>query len=122
MRLISISSTISILACKPDEFWSIYEGACETSTLANEVTTTVLKNCEKSLRAASGHDSYELDGLLHSMLTEAPHPDGRRYVSVALRISYSKGEGVVVELAKAWMESLFLPSACDHLNCVLYIN
>lgn len=65
------------------------------------------KNREK-LKAAN--DKYRLDKLLDAMFQYAPSDSGKRYVAVALRIAHKKGEDIVVNVAQAWMDHLFLPS------------
>ncbi|KAH9920956.1 uncharacterized protein B0H18DRAFT_1022933 [Fomitopsis serialis] len=42
------------------------------------------------------------------MLQHAPTAAGKRYVAIALHIAHQKGEEAVVNLARTWLQSLFL--------------
>ena len=54
------------------------------------------------------------------MLNHAPHPMGQRYVAVSLHIAYKKGEDGVVDVAKAWLDNLLLPSPFVYLTLYVY--
>jgi len=100
----------TILGCAPDEFWSIYDNdKVATDILSNDILSSVIGTNHETLRAADRR--YRFDNLLSGMIIHAPHPLGRRYVAVCLHIAHQKGKAAaVVNLAKAWMEQLFLPS------------
>lgn len=103
------NSTCTILGCTSDDFWHVYENdQYPTEVLSNDVIANVLEPNHNHLRAADSR--YRLDHLLSGMLEHAPHTSGKRYVAVALYIAHQKGTGTVINIAKAWMEHLFLPS------------
>lgn len=108
MRSPSLEPLISALFPRPDEYWNLYERGPDTNALVDSVMVNVIQKHQQSLR--KGHKLYQLDSLLHGMLTEAPHPAGKRHVAVSLHIAHTKGDAAVLELAKVWMENLFLPS------------
>jgi hypothetical protein len=61
------------------------------------------------LRAAD--QRYGFDNTLSGMIVRAPHSLGRQYVAVALwHFAHRKGEDVVIQVAKIWIEQLFLPT------------
>lgn len=105
-RTPSVESTCTILSCTSDQFLEFHAGY-STSVLAEDAAKIIAKNCQR-LRAANKR--YRLDDFLSAMLVHAPHPPGQRYVAVALHIAHEKGEDAVVDVAKAWMDNLFLPS------------
>ncbi|KIM40632.1 hypothetical protein M413DRAFT_28425 [Hebeloma cylindrosporum] len=107
-RTLCFESTCTILGCKSEEFWSIYEDEkLATDVLSNEILTNVVATNHEWLRVADHR--YRLDDFLTGMIIHAPHPLGQRYAAVSLLIAHQKGEGAVINLAKAWMEQLFLP-------------
>jgi hypothetical protein len=108
-RTMFFESTCTILSCKPEDFWSIYENdKVATDVLSNDILHNVIGTNYERLRVANRR--CRLDDLLSSMVIHAPHPLGQRYVAVSLHIARQKGEDAVINLAKAWMEQLFLPS------------
>ena len=108
-RKVFLGSICTTLRCTPDEFWSIYENdEVATDVLSNNILTNVIGANHEKLRAAERR--YRIDDLLSGMIIHAPHPLGQRYVAVSIHIAHKKGEDVVIDLAKAWMEQLFLPS------------
>jgi hypothetical protein len=107
------------MSCKSEEFWDFYENeAVETDVLCDKVAVNVIRPNRDHLRAAS--QKYYLDILLYAMLEHAPHPLGRRYVAIALCIAKGKGQDAVINVAKAWMDYLFIPSEFLYLS--FYIN
>jgi hypothetical protein len=105
-RTLSVESTCTILSCTSDKFFEFYNNY-STSILSEDAAKIIDKNRQR-LQAADKR--YRLDYFLSAMLEHAPHPPGKRYVSVALHIAQEKGEDTVVDVAKAWMDNLFLPS------------
>jgi len=104
-----LGSICTTLGCTPDEFWSTYENdKVATDVLSNNILTNVIGTNHEKLRAAERR--YRIDDLLSGMIIHAPHPLGQRYVAVSIHIAHKKGEDAVIDLAKAWMEQLFLPS------------
>ncbi|TFK67663.1 hypothetical protein BDN72DRAFT_898760 [Pluteus cervinus] len=102
-------STCLILSCTVEEFRDIYESEapeCTTETFCEDVLTNVIPLHHTALRAV--HKQYRLDELLFAMLQFAPHTLGKRYVAVALHIANGKGGDVVLDIAKAWMQNLFV--------------
>lgn len=113
----SIESTCTIITCTSEDFLQLYDNkTLSTDVLAEEVEANVIRPNAEDLRAAS--QQYYLDELLSTMLTNAPHPCGKRYVAITLHIAHNKGE--VINAAKAWMDYLFLPS--EFFNLALYTH
>ena len=105
-RTLSVESTCTILSCTSDQFWEFYTNY-STDILFEDAAKIIDKNRQR-LRAANTR--YRLDDLLSAMLEHAPNPPGQRYVAVTLHIAHEKGEDTVVDVAKAWMDNLLLPS------------
>jgi len=105
-RTLSVESTCTILSCTSDQFWEFYTNY-STCILSEDAAKIIDKN-RQHLQAADKR--YRLDDLLSAMLEHAPHPLGQRYVAVALHIAHEKGVETVVDVAKAWMDYLLLPS------------
>jgi len=102
-------STCAVLKCTSDYFRRIY--AQETPT-DDEVLTNFIGSHQRLLSTPS--QPCHLDKLLSTMLIHAPHPLGRQYVAVTLKIAHEKGDDVVLSIAKAWLQHLFLPSRLLH--------
>lgn len=119
-RTMFFESTCTILGCKPGDFWSIYENdKVATDVLSDDILTNVIGTNYERLRVADRR--CHLDDLLSAMIIHAPHPLGQRYVAISLHIAYLKGEDAIINLAKAWMEHLFLPSQClESLSLYLH--
>lgn len=87
----------------------LYENTnMSTHVLSEDTLVNVVGRHRDLLREAD--QRYRLDTLLTAMLEHAPHPLGQRYVAIALHIAHRKGQDAVVDLAKAWLDYLFLPS------------
>ncbi|KAF8880658.1 hypothetical protein BD779DRAFT_1548252 [Infundibulicybe gibba] len=102
-----VESICAVLTCTSAEFLSKYDdNNFSTHVLCEDAHNIVERNRER-LRAA--HHRYRLDDLLSAMLKHAPQECGKRYVAVALHIARDKGGTTVVNVARSWMEHLFLP-------------
>ncbi|KAJ3570186.1 hypothetical protein NP233_g4579 [Leucocoprinus birnbaumii] len=78
-----------------------------TNTLVQDALTNIFHPRQSALRAADSR--CRLDDLLRGMLDYAPTPTGSRFVASALYSAHSNGDEAVIELAKAWLDHLFLP-------------
>ncbi|TFK65856.1 hypothetical protein BDN72DRAFT_900316 [Pluteus cervinus] len=106
----SFNSTCAILGCTTKEFYAVYESEApefDTDTLSQQILTNVIPVRRTCLNAANSE--YSLEKLLTAMLEYAPHTLGRRYVAVTLYIANSKGQDVVIDVVRAWVENIFLP-------------
>ena len=104
-----VESICTVLSCTPEEFWDVYENTTlSTSVLSEDALANTI--AESRTLLLSVKQRHRLDDFLSGMLEYAPHPLGKRYVAVALHIASKKGGDTVVDLAKAWMEQMFLPS------------
>ncbi|KAJ6621954.1 hypothetical protein B0H10DRAFT_2214770 [Mycena sp. CBHHK59/15] len=107
-RTDSVESTCTVLTCTSDEFWEFFDnGSLSTVELAEDLLRNVIRPNKARLRESDAR--YHLDELLAGMLQEAPDPSGKRYAAVALHIAHGKGPEAVVDVAKAWLDNLFLP-------------
>ncbi|KAL0952337.1 hypothetical protein HGRIS_006617 [Hohenbuehelia grisea] len=108
----SVSSISSILSCSSETFYNLYNDEnVATHTLCQAALNDIIEPERQQLQdvMAKGNKRFRLDELLIGMLEHAPHPDGRRYVAVALHIAHGKGLQAVIEVAQAWLDSLFFP-------------
>jgi hypothetical protein len=117
-RTDSAGSTCTVLTCTSDEFWDLYDNDnLSTVELARDVLNNAVHPRRTRLRQSDTR--FRLDDLLVGMLQQAPDPCGQRYVAVALHIAHEKGTDAVIDVAKAWLDYLFLPSPCLHLPPLL---
>ena len=112
-------STCTSLSCTSAEFHELYDNdRLYTNTLSQDAIENIIGLNREHLREANPR--YRLDVFLSAMLDMAPNQSGKRYVAVALHIAHKKGKDTVVDIAKTWMDYLFLPSrfsndpACIH--------
>ena len=102
-------STCTSLSCTSAEFHELYDNdRLYTNTLSQDAIENIIGLNREHLREANPR--YRLDVFLSAMLDMAPNQSGKRYVAVALHIAHKKEKGAVVDIAKAWMDYLFLPS------------
>ncbi|KAJ7799921.1 hypothetical protein B0H14DRAFT_2901689 [Mycena olivaceomarginata] len=107
-RTDSAGSTCTVLTCTSDEFWDLYDNDnLSTVELARDVLNNAVHPRRTRLRQSDTR--FRLDDLLVGMLQQAPDPCGQRYVAVALHIAHEKGTDAVIDVAKAWLDYLFLP-------------
>ncbi|KAK7458140.1 hypothetical protein VKT23_010048 [Stygiomarasmius scandens] len=105
----SFESICSIPTCPSSTFSALYEDDnISTQSLCDTAYGTIARYSQDLCAAGAGH-RYRLDELLSGMLMHAPHPLGKRYVAVSLYIASQKGGDAVVDIARSWMENLFLP-------------
>ncbi|KAK7457200.1 hypothetical protein VKT23_010498 [Stygiomarasmius scandens] len=106
-RTAFIESFSGFLRCNSEAYFHIFnDDRLHTDVLSAGAQDFIAEHKEH-LRAAN--EQYLLDKLLLAMLEHAPHPDGKRYIAVAVNIAHRKGPEALVDVAKAWMEFLFLP-------------
>ncbi|KAF8870626.1 hypothetical protein BD779DRAFT_1680936 [Infundibulicybe gibba] len=104
----SVDSIPSVPIFASAEFLSMYNNdSISTDALSDKALIDIIKPNGDFLRAADPR--YQLDDFLSALLTYAPHQLGKRYVTVALHTAYDKGIAAVVDVAKLWMDHLFLP-------------
>ncbi|CAK5279108.1 unnamed protein product [Mycena citricolor] len=107
-RTDSASSTCTVLTCTSDQFWDVYDNdKLSTIELVRDVLNNAIRPRKTFLRQSDTR--FHLDDLLVGMLQQAPDPSGQRYVAVALLIAHEKGTEAVIDIARAWMDYLFLP-------------
>jgi hypothetical protein len=114
-----MQSTVSLLSCTSENYSDIYNGNDDTDMLACRATTAINKH-EGHLRL--GHYACRLQDLLHGMIAEAPHPEGKRYAAVAILIADHKGGKEMVELANAWLTNLFYRSRFHYMISFLHVT
>ena len=107
-RTSSVNSICSVLTCRSADYEDWFENTdVSTDDLVADAQAIVAQH------RGSLHDAeknYYLDRLLSGMLEHAPDGLGKRYVAIALHIAKGKGEAGVIDVGKAWLEHLFLPS------------
>ena len=105
--------------CTSGEYKDFYDNkTLLTEVLAEDVLRNVIRPNSARLREADRR--YRLDDLLFAMLHDAPHPLGQRYVAVCLHIAHQKGGDGVVNVARAWLDNLFLPSLFIYVYIHVY--
>ncbi|KAJ6600191.1 hypothetical protein B0H10DRAFT_2441155 [Mycena sp. CBHHK59/15] len=90
-RTESVESTCTVLTCTSDEFWDFFgNDKLSTVELAQDTLRNVIHPNSARLRQSDAR--YRLDDLL-----------------AALHIAHEKGIDAVLDVAKAWLDNLFLP-------------
>jgi hypothetical protein len=104
----SPESISTILTCRSEEYQECFSNE---SLLTEDLSDDALYNIIplNTARLLGAKKNYRLDKLLYTMVKDAPHPSGQRYIAVCLHIAHQKGEDGVVNAAKAWLDHLLLP-------------
>ncbi|KAF4622506.1 hypothetical protein D9613_009437 [Agrocybe pediades] len=103
----AITHICSICECSAADFLELYNNhnTVSTGSLAEQALATVTM-CQKLL-AGNGDRYYRLPELLRGMLIDAPHSNGKRFVSIAIKLAYDRGK--IVPLALAWADKFLIP-------------
>ncbi|KAF9552817.1 hypothetical protein CPC08DRAFT_714268 [Agrocybe pediades] len=78
--------------CSDADFLELYDDhdTASTDSLAGQPLTTLTES--QKLLAGHGDQYYRLPELLRGMLIDAPHIDGKRFVSIAIKLAYDRGK------------------------------
>ena len=80
----------------------------DTDILVEEALVSIVENAT-NCRERLLYGSISPKELLRSMILEAPHPNGKRYIALALHVAARKGSEEVERLAKVLLDDFLLP-------------
>jgi hypothetical protein len=112
----SEDSTCEALGLHLNSFSSRWDSGHNTELYCQEVRDKILKPHAETLK--SQYNTYYVNKLLEAMIEHAPHPDGKRYVAVALLSAMDVGLENVIKCAESWAEHLILPSTSLSVYCL----
>ncbi|KAF4622504.1 hypothetical protein D9613_009439 [Agrocybe pediades] len=105
----AITHTFSVCECSVADFLDLYDNhTVSTDSLVVQGLALVTECQELLTNALVDEDQdYRLAELLRGILTDAPHNNGKRFVSIAVKLAYDRDK--VVPLALSWANNFLFP-------------